>query len=249
MKTKLDMFFRKILHPALLSIMKRKRKYDLTEFSNSSNDYRSLNTAKIFAVNHSNSHDAPLACEALKEHVYILAGNENLRLIDRIVFWLNGVCFFNRSNKESRKKAKNDAIDVLHKGKNLMIFPEGTWNISENKIMLPLHWGIIEISQCSECPIVPLILEYRNNKCFYSIGEPIYPRENTDKLNAINNLRDIMSTMKFNIWESFPISKREEIDKSDYKKQIEQYLAEYPLLDVEYEKNIILQDKKLSIMK
>lgn len=40
--------------------------------------------------------------------------------------WVSGVIFFDRTNKQSRQKVVTEAIDMMGKGANLHVFPEGT---------------------------------------------------------------------------------------------------------------------------
>lgn len=99
----LGVMLRRILHPILYRGMSSARKFGLQCFS-----YVPTDKAEpvIYAVNHTNSHDVPTACEVVDRHVYVLAGRENLRLIDKFTLWLNGVCFVDRKSKKSYKPGK-----------------------------------------------------------------------------------------------------------------------------------------------
>lgn len=48
------------------------------------------------------------------------------------------------------------------------MFPEGTWNLTENLLMLPMKWGIIDIAKETGAQIIPTALEYdrEQKKCF-----------------------------------------------------------------------------------
>lgn len=74
------------------------------------------------------------------------------------------------------------------------MFPEETWNLTVSKPMIPLYWGIIDIAQETNVPIIPLVMEFRKNDCYVQFGLPIYVRENDDKKNKINELTDCMET-------------------------------------------------------
>ncbi len=52
-----------------------------------------------------------------------------------------------RGNKQSTKYTKESLIKLLKQGKSILWFPEGTWNMTDNLLMLPMRWGIIEVSQ------------------------------------------------------------------------------------------------------
>lgn len=231
------MDWRKALHPLMLKTMSSIRKLELVRYSDCYNDF---SKPTIFAVNHTNSHDIPIACEIIKNHVYVFAGSENLRIVDRLVFILNGVCFVQRKNKKSREKSKNRLIKMLNSGKNIMIFPEATWNLTENKLMLPMYWGVIDIAQQTGSQIIPIVLDYNNSECIYSIGKGITIDNYQTKEQAISLLRDKMSTMRYEIWASKSIERRTDDLKNTFYKQIKHDLDEYPLLDIEFEKSIIL---------
>ena len=119
----------KMIHPMLLKIMVSTLKSELNIVSDNQIQF---DYPVIYAVNHTNSHDVPAASEVIKNHSYVLAGSENLRLIEKILFKLNGVIFVDRSNNSSRGNSKEEAIKSLLMGNNLLIFPEGTWNVTSN---------------------------------------------------------------------------------------------------------------------
>ena len=57
----------------------------------------------------------------------------------------------------------------------------------------------------------------------------------------IAKLRDEMSTMRWEAWEEFAQSKREDVSIEDFYAYTKNRLEEYPKLDVEFEKTTILQ--------
>ena len=59
----------------------------------------------LYLVTHSNSHDAPVTSEALKDHFYVLVGKQPLELIDNIFFNANGRVEVDRDDKEDGIKA------------------------------------------------------------------------------------------------------------------------------------------------
>lgn len=201
-----------------------------------------INKPTIFAVNHSNCHDTTIVCEIVKKHLYVLAGKENLKVVDKLIFLLNGVVFVDRRNKESRAHSKEKAISIINKGNNLLIFPEGTWNLTDSNLMLPLNWGIIDIAKITNAPVVPINLEYTKTECYYTIGEELYFDKNISKKEAINRLTDYMATLRFNTWEYFSKNNiRVFKNKLEYRDYIQYCMNEYPKLDIEFEKSIVLK--------
>lgn len=85
-------------------------------------------------------------------------------------------------------------LKKLGSAKSLLIFPEGTWNLEPSKTMLPLFFGIIEIDQKTNTPIIPLCLEYVEDKCVVKYADVLTSRAGEDKVLQIENLRDTMAT-------------------------------------------------------
>ena len=203
------------------------------------NEHPEIATNCIYAVNHSCKWDTSYLIELLPRHFYILAGKQRLKLMDRIgVIW-NGAVWVDRKSTRSRNAVKEKLKGLLGKGKNILIFPEGTWNLTPSTPVLPLYWGIIEMAQSVKVPIIPVCLEYMEDECFVKYGEPIYMAEECDKNRQIQELRDVFATLKWDIWDMFPIEKRSEIDDDYWEREVIRRLNEYKLLDYEYEMSCI----------
>lgn len=196
----------------------------------------------IFVANHSNVHDVPVMLSIIKKHVYVLAGDEVKNDINGLAFRVNGVIWVHRGDKQSARIAKEKVLNLLHRKKSLLIFPEATWNLTPNLPMLPLHWGAVEFAQETNTSIVPITLEYtKDNKCYYSIGKELHASKTDNKAEITNILRDTLATMRWEIWEEFNQTQRKHITENDYFEYSKDRLDEYPKLDVEYEKTTILK--------
>ena len=231
---------RKLLHKPLLLLMRSKRNFNLKIMGEI--NLTKINCPAIFVVNHTNSHDIPVASEVIKKPHHVLLGKQPLESIDKIAFWLNGVIWVDRKNKASKAQSKEKIISVLKNGTNILMFPEGTWNRSPNKIMLPLFWGVIDIARESGAPIIPIILEYTPKVCYAKIGEPIYIQPNAEKSNEINLLRDKMATLRYELWEAQPITHRSDLDNDYFKNILQSAVNEYPKLDLEYETSVVRKE-------
>lgn len=157
---------RRLLHPLLLSLMKRQYKHQL-HIMNSRPD---IDGNVIYAINHSCKLDMVYASGVIAVHSYVLAGRQRMRLVDRLVFFLNGVIYVDRKSKDDKLLAKEKMRRILTEGQNLCMFPEGTWNLTPSKPMLPLYWGIIDIARETERPIIPLVLEFKEKACYVQWG-------------------------------------------------------------------------------
>lgn len=231
---------RKIAHPFLLAIAQTKITYKLKRENKYIVDKKK---PIIFAVNHTNSQDIPLVCSAIKKHAYLLIGKQNLEPVDELFFNLNGAVFVDRNDKEDRKISKDAMVSYLKKDIPLIMFPEATWNLTDEKLMLPMRWGIIDIAKEADAQIVPVVLDYdkETNKCNVKFGKTITPDPEKDKSELIRDLRDEMSSIRYEFMEKKGMKKRETIDIEKEKEEMLSAVSEYPKLDYEYEQSTIFK--------
>lgn len=232
---------RSFISPAVIQLTKLRVQYHLTV--SGSTEYE--NSPLIYAFNHTNSADMPMACRVVKEHCKVLIGKQRLFFSDKLFFWLNGAIWVDRKNKQDMQRAKEELIRILLKKKSIIWFPEGTWNQTDNLLMLPMKWGIIDVAQKSGAKIIPIILEYDKdrNTCQAAIGESIAP-SGISLSEGIIRLRDSMATLRWNIWESKGIFNRTDLNIRRERLSLEQDIKDYPPLDWEYEKSIIFHPEQ-----
>ena len=90
---------RKLIHPILLKVLPKKD-FEVQLI----NEVPQVKGNKIYVMNHSNKHDGPVSCESIQEHVFLLVGKQALEFLDRIFFFLNGVVYVDRKDKDSKKR-------------------------------------------------------------------------------------------------------------------------------------------------
>ena len=225
---------RKLIHPILLKALPKK------DFAvQLINEVPQVKGNKIYVMNHSNKHDGPVSCESIQEHVFLLVGKQALEFLDRIFFFLNGVVYVDRKDKDSKKRGSEKMLQILQRGNSLLLCPEGTWNMTPSKPMLPLNWGVIDLARKANVPIIPLVIEYTPNLCLVKFGDPIYIDHDADKTEEIQHLEDVMATLKWDIWESFPVEKRSERLKDEFELEMKKRVADYPKLNFEYEMSVV----------
>ncbi|MBQ2902266.1 MAG: 1-acyl-sn-glycerol-3-phosphate acyltransferase [Agathobacter sp.] len=195
----------------------------------------------IYAVNHTNVSDTPVVFHTLNKQAYILAGTKSQKLIDSIGFNLNGVVWVNRHSAKSRKKSTDKLYKILSSAGSVMWFPEGTWNLSDNLLMLPMRYGIVKMAAKVNVPIVPISIYYAGIKIYSTVGDPITIGINEDAITAITQLRDIMATMKYEQMETCGVYKRCDVDKEDFDALIKASLDEYPTFNREYEEKCVFK--------
>ena len=120
----------------------------------------------IFVCNHRRSLDIPLA--------YLALGGKHARFLCKKEYELSklqaavqaiGTIFVNRSSKLSGKTARRTMIQTLLHGGNVLIFPEGTRNKTE-QVLLPFCYGAVRIAGKTGVRIVPMVIKKLGKKSF-----------------------------------------------------------------------------------
>ena len=128
---------------------------------------------------------------------------------------------------------------ILKTGNNLLMYPEGTWNLTSSKPLIPLNWGVIDLARNAKVPIIPLVTEYYEDCCYVKFGKAIYVNEDISKEDGIQQVEDAMATLKWDIWELCPAVKRTEQMQEKFMQMVKERIEEYPKLDIEYERSVI----------
>ena len=187
----------------------------------------------IFAPTHVGKFDIEVSAVGIKDHFYLLSGDyENLQgIIDGKFLLVNGVIFFNEKVKSDRIEVAGRMINHLNSGGNLMYFPEGAWNLKPELPVLPCYWGIVDIAQKSNAIVVPVAIEQYGKRFKINIGKNIdmleYGFGDTEKSKAITDLRDAMATLKWEIWETEPQLKRNELKGDEWDRYVKTRLSEW----------------------
>lgn len=169
----------------------------------------------IYACTHEGWKDVEIVYSAIKDFCYVFIGDPRnmYQSLDGLLLWLNGVIFLDTDCKQDRRIAKETGVQLLKKGVNLLIFPEGAFNITENEIVMPLFNGAAEMAIRGNADIVPLALEQFNNNFVINIGEKIDCSKYTinEKQQLTDNLHATLSALKYTIWEKYSAEKRSNV--------------------------------------
>lgn len=249
------MRLRKSIRPLLRTVLfvQRKIKGQSIEVIGNKKIKKVTGTPIVFVVTHIGKYDFEIVNEKIKEHFYVIA-SDFLNMygnINGIFMKANGVIFMDIDDKEDRENSRQMMLRVLKQGDNMMIFPEGTWNLSENAIINDLHWGVADISLEASAIIVPIAIEQFGKRFVVNIGELFDPDEirqyRTEtayselgrdevgtqlkrqiKMEVIQKLRDILATLKFQIWEKEGTTRRDSIPYDYWLEFIKERCAEWP---------------------
>ena len=195
----------------------------------------------IFAVNHFNGYDFPMAARVIQNHFYILADFSMQKdLVVNLLNRINGCVYTDRQSKSDRQAAKQKLINLLRDGESVLLFPEGTWNFHPAKLLLPLNWGVIDIARSAKVPIIPIVLLYGETETYANVGKPFWPTE--DKGIEIESLKERMSTLLWDVLEKTGVKTHEQFEKEYESYYIKQQLSTYKKLNFAYETSVIRKE-------
>lgn len=207
--TKSGIIKRKLLHPILLDLIKRDRINSHEELHVIADKRITSPRPRIYACTHIGGNDVQRAFEAIREHAYLFIGDlkEMYRDIYGLLVYLNGAVCLDTNSKTDRRIAYHRSLEVLRANLNLLIFPEGAWNITANEPVMPLYPGTVKMALETGADIIPVAIEQYENKFFVNIGENInvsaYFRNGNveESLNAY--LKEMLGTLKEEILHYF----------------------------------------------
>jgi len=194
----------------------------------------------IFVANHSCVHDAPVILASVRKHTYILSEESFKQTFAGFQLSLNGAIWVKRGDRKSGERAKYEAVKLLKRKTSLLVFAEGTWNTTDNILMLPFHKGVIDIAKESNATIVPIVTDYSDKSCRVDIGEPFFVNEGASSVDEAARLRDTMATIKWEIIEN-SIANRIETSKAHHEEYVRFLHSELSVWDTEKETAAILK--------
>lgn len=168
----------------------------------------------IFAPNHCFVEDALSSVLVAEAPAYLMFGTLPHFFNTRhgIAAYMNGSILINRKDKESRQAIVDKAVKALELGTNLIMYAEGTWNKTPNKLVLNYWSGICRIAQKTNALIVPIVHLPVGNVIHSSRLAPFdISRFGDDFQEALATLRDIISTELFELMSKYSVGKRADI--------------------------------------
>lgn len=191
------------------------------------NEIKYTNKAVIYAVTHIGKWDFEIINEQITKPFYILAAdfiNIN-KGFNGLFTKLNGVVYVNEKSNIDKHNTKEIMIRLLKAGNSMMIFPEGTWNLSENELIYDIPYGTASISIETNTPIIPIAIEQYENRFVINTGEKIMPDNSISDLTQ--KIRDILASLKWEIWYKQGICKRNKLDDDYWNGFVQQRVMEW----------------------
>lgn len=209
----------------------------------------------IFAANHQGIMDGFVWIEGCPKHAVIVHSAETNKLL--LTAQLNtGLVLVTKDKMRAndRLQAKLDMMSILLKGHSIFICPENAWNLSPNKLHLPLYWGIVELAKKTGKPIVPLVINYvydtsepkeRITRIEIRYGRPIYVGIEDEIDTKLNEYSDAISTIRWEFIEQQGIYKRSDVSDFEYINFLKGNLANLNLgkIDIKRERDSIYGSK------
>lgn len=206
---------RRYLHYVLLFILSIRQKLTGIQIEIMSDRRTRTQKPIIYACTHIGWDDIEVAYCALQDPSWLLLGDprELYRNFDGLMLWINGVIYCDTSYKQDRYISKENCVKLLQQGGNLLIFPEGAWNVSKNLPVMKLFTGAAEMAIRTEAEIVPVAIEQYGKKFVVNIGANIgcSNYELNQKQDLTDLLRDAMCTLKWEIMEKYAVDSRSNI--------------------------------------
>ena len=199
----------------------------------------------IFAINHRQGDDIVIGANVVNKSAYIVFGNKYLALdtTNGLGLWAYGMILLDRDNKDNRQTTYEKMKYVLHHGGNIIIYPEGYWNLddngeaderhgadghnSDNWLIQDFNIGIFRLAQEIGCEIVPTVLHYDEHKkkiCYGRRGKAFEVHPTDDIFEKKDQLLTIMRTMYYEMMEKYSSYERSELE-SDGQSIYEQWKA------------------------
>lgn len=131
----------------------------------------------------------------------------------------------NKENMRHRTNAKLDMLAVLLRGHSVWICPETAWNLSPNRLHLPLNYGFIDSAKKANVPIIPMVIEYSydtscdKEKITYihiRYGAPIVVALNDVLVDKLEEYQEKISTIRWELIEEKGLFARKEVSNFDY---------------------------------
>ena len=202
-------------------------------------------TPVIYASTHQDYNDHFNIVLSIPEHAIILNTN-TVTPAFKMIMGFNGIIYVNRKLEESRFNSKLKLMRTILNGKSVIIFPEGTYNCSPNKLLLPLHMGAIDIARKTGTPIVPVVQEYTYypdeddykkivKSCHVHFGKPIYVHASDSLSDKKEELQEKLATIRYFLMEEKGLFSREGITPMEYRNYLKSRLETWKSIKVDYQ--------------
>ncbi|MDD3340044.1 MAG: 1-acyl-sn-glycerol-3-phosphate acyltransferase [Lachnospiraceae bacterium] len=171
--------------------------------------------SKIYACTHIGGNDIQRTLQVIGVPAYLMLGDPGILYRDIAYQGLriNGLISLDNDNRIDRNIAYSRSVELLRKGGNLLIFPEGAWSISPNLLLMKIFTGTVRMAKETGAEIIPIAVEQYEKDFYFNIGQNYKISKNSLKSaeELTDELREKMATLKWEILENQKISSRKNI--------------------------------------
>jgi len=188
---------------------------------------------RIFAINHRQGDDIVIGANVVGKSACIVFGNKYLALdtTNGLGLWAYGMILLDRDNKAKRNHTYEKMKFVIEHGGNIILYPEGYWNLEDNGqadsrhgadahhsdswLIQDFNIGMFRLAQETGCEIVPTVLHYDEHKkklCCGRRGTPFTVHATDDIFEKKEQLLTIMRTMYYELMKKYSSYTRAELE-------------------------------------
>lgn len=110
----------------------------------------------IFVINHISYLDAPIIVKAIRRPIRALGKTEMATVPVFGFIYKYAVVRVDRSSPENRAKSVRNMMSILKKGISIVVFPEGTFNMTPNPLK-DFYDGAFRVAIDTQTPIKPIL--------------------------------------------------------------------------------------------
>ena len=180
----------------------------------------------IFASSHQGILDNFAWIPETPYHAVIMHG-EDTRILLVLAQLNTGLILVARYKKDWKKRilAKLDMMTALLKGHSVYICPEAAWNLSPNKLHLPVNHGFLDVARKVQVPVVPMTVDYtydtstekeKITKINIHYGKPICIGREDSLQNKLDEYTEEIATWRWKFIEEKGVFQRKEISNYEY---------------------------------
>ncbi len=220
------------------------------------------NKSKIFACTHIGGNDIQRTFQVIKEPAYLMLGDPGI-LYKKLIYQglkMNGVIPLETADRKDRKVAYARSIELLQKGGNLLIYPEGAWNVSPNVLVMKIFTGTVRLAKETGAEIVPIAVEQYDKTFYFNVGANYsIPCDTTKTVQELtDDLREKLVTLKWEILEIKEKLNRNSIPENYLQQFQDEIIArcnygygfslEDALREAFHDKNVITEEEVFSFL-
>lgn len=184
-------------------------------------DVKIPNEPVIFVSNHLFRDDILGTMIAAGRTAYALCGSIPMffNTPEGILIYNSGVILINRNVKSNKHASIEKQKEVLKNGGSLIVYPEGVWNKSPNKLHIPLWNGVFKLAKETGVKIIPIVhyikdpsysINRKNNQFYTLIDDFIDPKKYTEE-ELKTMIEDRFSTWSYLMMEKYGKTTRDDL--------------------------------------